>query len=44
MVYRITGGIFLLLTGLTMLGITTIPTIFIGVCALIAGIALLGGF
>jgi hypothetical protein len=43
MVYRITGGIFLLLTGLIAIGITAIPAVLVGVLALIAGIALLAG-
>lgn len=43
MVYRITGGIWFLLTGITMLGIVAIPVVVLGVLALVAGIALLAG-
>ncbi len=43
MVYRITGGIFLVLLGISMLGITALPDGIIGVFGLIAGIALLVG-
>jgi hypothetical protein len=43
MVYRIAGGVFLLLLGLHDLGLTQIPLVIIAVCALVAGIALLAG-
>ena len=43
MVYRLAGGLFLLLTGFSLLGIVSLPML-IGVTALVAGIALLGGF
>lgn len=43
MIYRITGGIFFLLTAFSLLGITTFPAAITAVFALIAGIALLAG-
>ncbi len=43
MVYRITGGIWFLLTGLAALGIFTTPAVVLGILALVAGIALLAG-
>ena len=43
MVYRITGGIFLILLSFNMLGVTAIPQQITGVFGLIAGIALLAG-
>jgi hypothetical protein len=44
MVYRIAGGVFLLLFGLKDLGLTQIPVAVIAVCGLVAGVALLAGF
>ncbi len=43
MVYRIFGGIFLLLYGLMALIGLGIPEWFVGLAALIAGVALLAG-
>ncbi len=43
MIFKIFTGIYLLLTGLQMLGVGSIPTVIIAVCALIGGIALLAG-
>lgn len=43
MIYRISGGIGLLLLGLSTLGVAAIPGAIIGVCLLVAGIALLAG-
>jgi hypothetical protein len=43
MVYRITGGIGLLLLGLTMVSGGAIPTAITGVFLLVAGITLLDG-
>lgn len=42
MVYRILGGITFVLMGLVAFGVS-IPHIIVGVCALIAGVALLAG-
>ena len=42
MVFRITGGIYLILVGLAAFGIA-IPALIIAVLALVAGIALLAG-
>ena len=44
MVYRICGGIALLLLGLGAIGMNTIPTPLIGLFLLIGGVALLAGF
>lgn len=43
MVFRITGGIGLLLLGLQMVGVAAIPSLIIGVLLLVAGIALIAG-
>jgi len=43
MVYKITGGIFLILLGISLLGIAGVPDVITGVFGLIAGIALLAG-
>jgi hypothetical protein len=43
MIYRIAGGIFLLLTGLAAIAGLGIPASVIGICAIVAGIALLAG-
>lgn len=43
MVYRIIGGIFLLLVGLQYVGLGLVPEIVTGVLGIIAGIALLAG-
>lgn len=43
MIYRIAGGIFFILLGLSYLGITAIPFVVIGIIALVAGIALIAG-
>ena len=43
MIYRIAGGIFFILAGLVYLGIAQIPQSFVGVLALVAGIALIAG-
>lgn len=44
MVYRIAGGIFITLLGLSMVGIAILPTEATGIIGIIAGIALLAGF
>lgn len=43
MVFRITGGIWLLLMGLEQTGILSVPVLALGVLGLVAGIALLAG-
>ena len=43
MVYRITGGLFLLCLGLNMLGVAVIGGTVVGVLGVVAGIALLAG-
>jgi hypothetical protein len=43
MVFRIGGGIFLILTGVAAIGVVGIPPVIIGVCAIVAGVALLAG-
>jgi hypothetical protein len=43
MIYRIAGGIFLILTGLAAIGFIGVPAAIIGLCAIVAGIALLAG-
>lgn len=43
MVYRIAGGIGITLLGLSMVGVTAIPSIITGIALLIGGIALLAG-
>lgn len=43
MVYKIIGGIFLVLLGLSLCGITVIPSIVVGILGVIAGVALLAG-
>lgn len=43
MVYKVIGGIFLVLLGLSLCGITVIPSIVTGVLGVIAGVALLAG-
>ena len=42
MVYRISAGLFFLFTGFIAVGVP-LPVLFIGVLAIIAGIALLAG-
>lgn len=44
MTYRILGGIFIILLGLSLVGITILPDIAVGIIGIIAGIALLAGF
>lgn len=43
MIYKITGGIFLILLSIQMLGFVSLSETLIGVFGLIAGIALLAG-
>lgn len=43
MLYRISGGIFFLLLGVTQCGFSMIPLFVIGIFGIIAGIALLFG-
>lgn len=43
MVYRISAGLFFLLTAFSLFGVITIPSWATGVLALVAGIALLAG-
>lgn len=43
MIYRIAGGIWILLMGLTQCGIVGVPLIVLGIFGIIAGIALLAG-
>lgn len=43
MVYRVAGGIFLLLLGLDFLGVGGVPSTITGIVGVIAGIALLAG-
>lgn len=43
MVYRISGGIFLTLLGLAMVGISPLSQEVVGIIGIIAGIALLAG-
>lgn len=44
MIYRITGGIFLILIALSMFGTTIIPDILTALFGFIAGVALLIGY
>lgn len=44
MVYRIAGGIFLLLLAISAIGGDFLPGIVVGIIGIIAGIALLAGF
>lgn len=41
MVYKICGGLFFLLSAASLLGLFTVPSMILGVFALLAGIALL---
>lgn len=43
MIYRICGGIWILLMGINQCGIVSIPTIVLGIFGIIGGIALLAG-
>ena len=43
MVFRITGGLFLLCLGLQTLGLVSVGATVLGILGLIAGIALLAG-
>lgn len=43
MIYRISGGIFLILLALSMFGITIVPNPFIAIFGFVAGVALLIG-
>lgn len=43
MVYRVIGGIFLVLLGLSMCGVHVLTDLVIGILGVIAGIALLAG-
>lgn len=44
MIYRIAGGIYLALVGLSLLGLMAVPSMVLGIFALVAGIALLAGY
>jgi hypothetical protein len=43
MVYRIVGGIFLLVFGLSLCGVTIVSGMVMGILGIIAGVALLAG-
>lgn len=43
MIFRIAGGIFFLALALQYLHIAELPTVFLGILALVAGVALLAG-
>jgi len=43
MIFKVTGALLLLFTGLSLLGVTAISAPVIGVVAFIAGIALIAG-
>ena len=43
MIFRIAGGIWILLMGISQSGIYTVPPLVLGIFAIIAGIALLAG-
>lgn len=43
MVFRIAGGIFLTLTGVSLLGMFAVPPLLLGLSALVAGVALIAG-
>jgi len=43
MIYKIAGGIFLLLLGISLVGVTVIPSLITGIFGIVAGIALLSG-
>ena len=43
MIYRATGGLFLALYGVELIGWFAVPAILLGVLALVAGVALLAG-
>lgn len=43
MIYRIAGGIFLILAAVSYLGLLAVPTLLLGLAAGVAGIALLFG-
>lgn len=43
MVFRIAGGIFLILAAISYLGLFAVPTLLLGLAAGIAGVALLIG-
>jgi hypothetical protein len=43
MIYRVAGGVWILLMGIQQCGVVSIPTLVLGIFGIIAGIALLAG-
>jgi hypothetical protein len=43
MLFRVTGGLYLLFAGLALVGVVSIPPIVLGILAILAGVGLLAG-